>query len=61
MIVTGSDDNIAKIWDAETGELLHNFEGHTSEVRSAIFSPDSLRVVTASYDGTVKIWKTLYN
>ncbi len=28
-IVTASSDTTAKIWDAETGELLHTLEGHT--------------------------------
>jgi WD40 repeat protein len=30
--------------------------GHTSHVQSAAFSPDSTKVVTASWDGTAKIW-----
>jgi len=32
--------------------------GHTDEVRSAAFSPDGKRVVTASLDGTAKVWDT---
>jgi WD40 repeat protein len=30
--------------------------GHEREVRSAAFSPDGQRVVTASYDGTARLW-----
>ena len=30
--------------------------GHTGDVRSAAFSGDGKRVVTASHDGTVRVW-----
>ncbi len=30
--------------------------GHTDSVRNAVFSPDSSRVLTASIDGTARIW-----
>ena len=34
------------------------YEGHEAEVTSAVFSPDGKRIVTASNDGTAKIWLT---
>ena len=55
-IVTASDDNTARIWDAVTGKLLHSLEGHTSWVRSAVYSPDGRSIVTASLDNTARIW-----
>jgi hypothetical protein len=36
-------------------ELL-TLKGHTGTVRSATFSPDGTRIVTASQDGTAKVW-----
>jgi hypothetical protein len=39
-IVTGSDDNTARIWDAETGAELVRLESHAGGVFSAAFSPD---------------------
>jgi predicted oxidoreductase (fatty acid repression mutant protein) len=39
-------------------EAYLSFEGHTKEVFSAAFSPDGTRVVTASLDGTARVWET---
>jgi WD40 repeat protein len=56
-VVTGSDDNTAKIWDIKTGELVHTLSGHTSSILSVCVSPDGNNyVVTGSVDNTAKIW-----
>ena len=57
LIVTGSWDNSAKIWNAQTGRVIRKLEGgHTSFVNTAVFSPDGQFVLTASDDGTAKLW-----
>lgn len=55
-VVTASEDNTARVWDAATGRLLASLRGHTEGVNSAAFSPDGQRVVTASWDKTARIW-----
>jgi WD40 repeat protein/serine/threonine protein kinase len=45
-----------KIWDAQTGQELLNFKGHTNAVRSVVFSPDGKRLASGSVFETVKIW-----
>ena len=60
-ILTGSDDETAKVWDARTGTHLLDLKGHRSSVSvySAAFSPDGTRIVTvAGGEGPVeaKIW-----
>jgi WD40 repeat protein/serine/threonine protein kinase len=55
-VVTTSWDQVAKIWDAESGKELVTLAGHSGQVLSASFSGDGCRVVTASMDGTAKIW-----
>ncbi len=40
VIAAGSLDNILRLWDADSGQLLHTLEGHTSPVVSVVFSPD---------------------
>jgi WD40 repeat protein len=55
-VVTASDDNTARLWDATTGAALATLSGHTKPVKSAVFSSDGSRVVTASDDTTARLW-----
>ncbi len=45
------------MWDASTGATLATLSGHTSQVVSAAFSLDGSLVVTASLDGSARIWR----
>jgi WD40 repeat protein/DNA-binding SARP family transcriptional activator len=56
MLASASLDGTAKLWDADTGELLRTLSGHTDEVFSVAFSPDGTRLATGSGDTTAKIW-----
>jgi WD40 repeat protein len=55
-VVTASNDNTARIWDAKTGASLVTLVGHTDVVVSAAFSPDGTRILTASNDNTARVW-----
>ncbi|MCI0537116.1 MAG: hypothetical protein L0Z50_18015 [Verrucomicrobiales bacterium] len=46
----------AQVWDAETGAKLTPPLTHRGPIFEAAFSPDGGRVMTVSYDGTVKVW-----
>ena len=56
VLASTSIDGSAKLWDCETGELIHSLEGHTRPVHAIAFSPDGKRVATASRDTFVKLW-----
>ena len=56
-VVTASDDNTAKIWDAGSGHLLVELKGHVGKINTAKFSPDGTKIVTASADSTIIIWE----
>jgi predicted NACHT family NTPase len=58
MVVTGSNDKTAKLWDAASGACRATLSGHSDCVWVAAFSPDGKTVVTGSYDKTAKLWDT---
>ncbi|HKI17309.1 MAG TPA: serine/threonine-protein kinase, partial [Isosphaeraceae bacterium] len=55
-ILTGSQDNTAHLWDAETGRPLGAPLEHGGAVVVVAFSPDGKAALTASRDKTVRIW-----
>lgn len=58
-IVTGSNDNTAKIWDAHTGKEIATLSGHNDWITSAVYSPAGDRIATSSKDSTIKVWDAL--
>ena len=55
-MVSSSDDQTVKVWDLESGQLLHTLLGHFDAVASCAITPDGRRVVSASWDHTLKLW-----
>ena len=55
-VLTGSDDNTARLWDAATGKTTQTLIGHTGSVGSVAFSPNGRIVLTGSQDGTCRLW-----
>ncbi len=58
LIVTGSADKTARIWDTATGTLRTTLIGHGGGVGGIAFSPDGTLIATASNDKTARIWST---
>jgi WD40 repeat protein/DNA-binding SARP family transcriptional activator len=58
LVAAGADADLL-IWDATTGELRHELEGHTRSITSVDWRPDpSNRVlVTGAEDGTARVWR----
>jgi WD40 repeat protein len=48
-----------RLWDADTGQPIGDpLTGHTDAVSSVAFSPDGQRLLSGSYDNTVRLWPT---
>jgi WD40 repeat protein/serine/threonine protein kinase len=47
---------VISVWDTETGKLRRTLRGHSQVVESAAFSADGRQLISASIDGTVKVW-----
>jgi WD40 repeat protein len=50
------NDGKIKIWDAQTGVLLREWQGHTETVYYVSYSPNNNYIVSASFDCTLKVW-----
>jgi WD40 repeat protein len=48
--------NTIQIWDAITGKNIKTLYGHNNCVMSVCYSSDGKRILSGSYDKTIKIW-----
>jgi beta-lactamase regulating signal transducer with metallopeptidase domain len=55
--VTGGSDRVVRLWASSTGEeLAPPFRGHDGPVQAVVFMRDGETVISASRDGSIKIW-----
>ena len=57
LAVTGKLNDILLL-DPETGDTTKRLQGHGNYVNQASWTPDNNKLVSASQDGTIKIWNT---
>uniref|UniRef100_A0A674NF08 WD40 repeat-containing protein SMU1 n=1 Tax=Takifugu rubripes TaxID=31033 RepID=A0A674NF08_TAKRU len=55
-LLSTSFDQTIRIHGLKSGKTLKEFRGHSSFVNEATFTPDGHHVISASSDGTVKVW-----
>jgi WD40 repeat protein len=56
-LLASSDNNLVKIWDSASGEVLRTLSGHRAEVWAVAFSRDGKRLATGGIDTTVQVWE----
>lgn len=57
LVLTGSQDQTARVWNAHTGQPLQVLSGHRGIISWCTFAPDGTRALTTSADGTARVWE----
>lgn len=55
-IITGSEDNTVRVWDASAGVEVSKFEGHASSIRRLALSADGQYAISGDVGGTAFVW-----
>jgi WD40 repeat protein len=55
-VVSGSHDQIVRVWDVLTRKAVFVLEGHSARIHSVAVTADGTWIVSASEDKTLKIW-----
>ncbi|XP_071381606.1 jouberin isoform X1 [Centroberyx affinis] len=65
LVVTGGYDCLVRVWRLDVhdvnGQLLQEFEGHSSFINVACFDSEGRRMFSADNAGLIIVWKTLVN
>jgi WD40 repeat protein len=57
LLASASTDGTVKVWDVQSGQLVHNLR-HGDGLYDVAISPDGRLVASAGVDRTVKLWDT---
>jgi WD40 repeat protein len=55
-ILSWSEDNTLRLWDAVTGAAIGEPRRHEDSVSGAVYSPDRKRILSWSVDNTLRLW-----
>uniref|UniRef100_A0A3Q3LFT9 ATG16 autophagy related 16-like 1 (S. cerevisiae) n=1 Tax=Labrus bergylta TaxID=56723 RepID=A0A3Q3LFT9_9LABR len=55
-LLAASNDFASRIWTVDDYRLRHTLTGHSGKVLAARFLLDNARIVSGSYDRTLKLW-----
>ena len=56
-MASGSDDKTIGVWRVSSGERIETLKGHSSCVRSIVFSADGEYLASGSDDNTIGVWR----
>lgn len=57
--LSGGGEDMVRILEAETGQVLHRLAGHSSYVAAVAYSPDGQYLASGSRDGTIRIYRAV--
>ena len=49
-------DFSVRVWELATGKLEATLKGHTNYIKSLAITPDGRKIVSGSFDRTVRVW-----
>ena len=55
-LATSGSDQIVRLWDYATGQMIQKGVGHSGVVHKCAFSPDDRQLVSVGSDGCVFVW-----
>jgi WD40 repeat protein len=55
-LASASGDKTVQLWDAATGDRLHQFEGHASQVLAVAFHPEGQELASSDGEGEIRLW-----
>lgn len=56
LLLTGSLDGSARLWNVETGEVVEDYPIPDNTVNSAVFTPDGQAIVLGLSNGSTQVW-----
>jgi len=56
LIYKTGEDNAIRIWDVESGQLVHTLNGHTHVVHGLAWDPTGKYIVSGGLDKTLRLW-----
>jgi WD40 repeat protein len=55
-LAAGGSDNTIYLWDIAARDQRAKLEGHTGSVSSLVFHPQTRKLISGSFDTTVRVW-----
>jgi WD40 repeat protein len=56
-LAASGQDWLVRIWNTDTGQLLHELAGHNARIISAAWSPDGKLLASGAQDNTARLWE----
>ena len=57
IVATGGPSKLLKLWETQTGELLHSVKKHTDWITALDISPDGILLASGDRNGGVWVWE----
>ena len=56
-LAAGSSDNLLRVWDLASQQLIKTFTGHTGTVAALACNERGQVLVSGGFDATVRVWQ----